>query len=513
MAQEGLKISEATLRSILKGSESLPIVDSDLPAGRTTIDNVKAFVQPDLTDYITTTELEQKGYETSTHASNTYQPKGNYALKTDIPTDYATKDDIQNANIEELIMYGVELDKTISSPDGVRIGNMTLHKTLPVHSMMRGCLLNDDGTVNKYLNETDWTTETRDGSQGQVMVEVPEHWWKFVTEGNKFRPQLYISPISGSIHVEKYYVSAYEASVQRSTSKLCSVVNEAADYRGGNNTADWDGTYRSLLGKPATNISRTNFKTYARNRNQESTEWNCMTYSAQKDLYWLFVVEYATLNTQKAYNGTKTSEGYAQGGLGNGVTNVDYTSWSNLNNNNPFIPCGYTDSLGNGTGQIAFDMPAEYGTTLTVQVPRYRGIENPFGHIWQWTDGINVQIEPGDGLSKVFVCDDPSKFNDSNYDGYKYVGNEARTEAYVKSVIFGEGGEIMPDVVGGSSSTFFCDYHYTNIPASVTLRGVLLGGLAHHGADAGFACANSGRAPSFSLEHVGSRLCFIPENT
>ena len=137
-----------------------------------------------------------------------------------------------------------------------------------------------------------------------------------------------------------------------------------------------------------------------------------------------------------------------------------------------------------------------------------------FGHIWQWTDGINVQIEPGDdGLSKVFVCHDPSKFNDTNYDGYSHVGNEARKEGYVKEVIFGEGGEIMPKVVGGGSTTYFCDNHYTNIPTSVTLRGVLFGGSADSGASAGFACANSSTAaPSYSYSSIGSRLCFIPKN-
>ena len=123
-------------------------------------------------------------------------------------------------------------------------------------------------------------------------------------------------------------------------------------------------------------------------------------------------------------------------------------------------------------------MPTEYdASSKKVKVCRYRGIENPFGHIWQWTDGINVRINPGsNGLSEVFVCSDPSKFNDSNYNGYSHVGNEARAEGYVKEIIFGESGEIIPALVGGGSTTYFCDYHYTNIPASVALRGVLFGG-------------------------------------
>lgn len=415
--------------------------------------------------------------------------------------------------VEETCMYGIEYDTTVSSPDVTRIGNMSLHKSLPIQNRMKGCLLADDGTVNEYLNPSDWTGQTRDGSRGQVMVELPMYYRKFETEGNKRRVKLSEYPLPGYHQVKKKYVSAYEATVQRSTNTLCSVVNDDADYRGGNNNTEWDSTYRTLLGRPATQISRTNFRTYARKRKSSTKEWNCMTYDIQKDLFWLFVVEYATLNSQKAYNAQKDSNGYAQGGLGDGVTTLDGTKWNNFNSYYPFVPCGYTDTLGNGTGVVEFSMPTEYDSTVKkLNVPRYRGVENPFGHIWQWTDGINVQIEPGDGLSKVFVSDNPEKFNDSNYDGYSHVGNEARTEGYVKSVIFGEGGEIMPDVVGGGSTTYFCDYHYTNIPGSTTLRGVLFGGHAYGGASAGFAFAYSSNAPSNTNARIGSRLCFLPQS-
>ena len=112
----------------------------------------------------------------------------------------------------------------------------------------------------------------------------------------------------------------------------------------------------------------------------------------------------------------------------------------------------------------------------------------------------------------MFVCSDPANFTDSNYNNYTLVGYEARTDGYVKEIIFGEGGEIMPSVVGGSSSTYFCDYHYTNIPTSTALRGVLFGGYAVDGSGSGFVCAYSGNAPSNSATHFGSRLCFIPSN-
>lgn len=489
---QGETINQRPEKTQLDGTEALLLQDAE-GTKHAKASTLKTFVQPDLSGYITEEGLAQ-------------------ALE-----GYVTKEELDNLNIEDLVMYGIERDKTVSSPDCTRIGNPNLHRTLPVHSLMRGCLLNDDGTVSKYLDASTWEGETRDGSQGQVMVEVPDHYMRFETDGNIQRVKLSTVPIAGYRHIKKYYVSAYEATVQRSTTMLCSVVNMDADYRGGNNNAELDGTSATLLGKPATSISRTNFRNYARKRKEGSSEWNCMTYDIQKDLYWLFVIEYATLNTQKAFNEALTAEGYHQGGLGPGVTEIDYTKWGDFNGRYPFVPCGYSDSLGNKTGVVDYTMPTEYdsASVKVCKVPRYRGIENPFGHIWQWTDGINIRISPntedgGDGLSKVFVCPNPSQFSDTGYEGYQYVGDEARTAAYVKEVIFGGEGEIMPLVVGGSSTTFFSDFHYTNIPKTETLRGVLFGGNAHYGAGAGFVCAYSTVAPSAAYANVGSRLCFIP---
>jgi hypothetical protein len=419
---------------------------------------------------------------------------------------------------EDQLSYGIEYDTTVSSPQCTRIGNVNYHRSLPIHSKMKGCLLSDDGTVQKYLDPNTWVNETRDGSQGQVMVEIPSYYRKFETEGTKRRVRISEMPLPGYHLVKKKYVSAYEASVKRSTTTLCSVVNEDPDYRGGNNQAVWDNTYRTVLGRPATAISRTNFRAYARKRKEGSSEWNCMTYDIQKDLFWLFAIEYANLNSQAAFNSEKDSNGFSQGGLGPGVTTLNSTEWNNYNGNYPFVPCGHTDSLGNKTGYVNYNMMNETGEVQkTVQVPRYRGVENPFGHTWTWTDGVNVRISPteengGDNLSKVFVTDDPSLFNDTNYEGYRYMGNEARTSGFVKSVLFGEGGEIMAETVGGGSTTYFCDYHYTDILTIEQLNGVVFGGRAADiGGAAGLVYSGSTFAPSITAASAGSRLCFIPE--
>lgn len=69
------------------------------------------------------------------------------------------------------------------------------------------------------------------------MVEIPAHYRKFETDGNIRRVKISENALPDFHLVPKVYISAYEATVQRSTTKLCSVVNTDADYRGGNNNS------------------------------------------------------------------------------------------------------------------------------------------------------------------------------------------------------------------------------------------------------------------------------------
>ena len=417
--------------------------------------------------------------------------------------------------------YGIQWDSAVADSACTRLGRPELHVSLPIQSRMRRCLLNDEGQVVTYLHANDSTKTDTGGSadltgaSGQVMVEIPAHYRKFEVEGTIFRCLLSEYALPGFHFVPLSYRSAYEASLDRTNNKLASVVNTTAQYRGGNNNADWDGTYRSLLGRPATVISLTNFRTYARNRGEAGLNgagWNCDVYEIQKACYWLYAVEYANLNCQLAYNAEPTSEGYKQGGLGAGVTSI--SDWSGYNSYYPFVPCGVTNSLGNKTGVVTYNALSEDGTTkYAAPVPSYRGLENPFGHIWSWTDGCkcNIQSAEQGGVSEFFVCTDPAKFNSTSYDGYEKRGELPRSEGYVKAMLVGEYGENMPQAVGGSSTTYFADYFYTNIPASgEAMRGVLFGGNANVGADAGLSCANANSAASHSNARIGSRLCFIP---
>lgn len=429
----------------------------------------------------------------------------------DISTEWSPAwEDIPD--LEERYAYGVEWDTASSSPDGVRVGNMQLHRELPVQSKMRRCLLDRDGGVKEYLdNELSWGGSYLDYA---VMTEIPEHWYKLYFNGTKFRMMLSEIPLPGYKHVDKFYISTYEARMYRTDNLLCSAAGasklsdpNSINFRGGDNTAEWDDTYRSLLGRPVTNLTRDQFRQAARKR---GSGWEMYTYNAHKILFWLFAVEYATLDSQKPFNAQKDANGFAQGGLGPGLTQM--TDWTNFNNINPLIPCGYTNEFGNGSGEKAYVVKnASGGTHATLMANRYRGIENPFGHIWKYTDGANIQVTTGDaGLSILWTTDDPSNFSDTSYTGYNKKGNICRTNGYAKKMLLGEDGDIVATEIGGSSSTYWCDYYYTNTSAN-RMQVVLVGGGADNGSNTGLADVAMKDTPSGAYRHFGSRLCFFPK--
>lgn len=446
--------------------------------------------------------------KTGTSTSTIHKIKLEYG---DISTEWSPAwEDIPD--LEERYAYGVEWDTASSSPDGVRVGNMQLHRELPVQSKMRRCLLDRDGGVKEYLdNELSWGGSYLDYA---VMTEIPKHWYKLYFNGTKFRMMLSEIPLPGYKHVDKFYISTYEARMYRTDNLLCSAAGaselsdpNSTNFRGGDNTAEWDDTYRSLLGRPVTNLTRDQFRQAARKR---GSGWEMYTYNAHKILFWLFAVEYATLDSQKPFNAQKDANGFAQGGLGPGPTQM--TDWTNFNKINPLIPCGYTNEFGNGSGEKAYVVKnASGGTHATLMANRYRGIENPFGHIWKYTDGANIQVTTGDaGLSILWTTDDPSNFSDTSYTGYDKKGNICRTNGYAKKMLLGEDGDIVATEVGGSSSTYWCDYYYTNTSAN-RMQVVLVGGSADYGSAAGLAYVNASYAPSGASRNVGSRLCFFPE--
>lgn len=418
-------------------------------------------------------------------------------------------------------VYGIRHNYNASSPTLTRIGNLDLHRTLPVQSKMRRCILDDNGNVVYYLDRNDSTLRedgqaaVLDGTHGQVMVEIPEHYRACIedTSNGTYDVLISLTPFTGARKIKKTYVSAFEAVVDRTDSsnlKLSSVRNLTEAFRGGNNNAAYDGTYRSFLGMPTTVVSLTNFRTYANNRGEN---WHQYDWEAHCAIYWLFAIEYATLNSQATFNADLDANGYHQGGLGVGVTNMNGDKWNAYNGYYPFVPCGYTLSLGDATGIVPLTFNAEqevaYGAAYTTDVPSYRGIENPFGHIWKWVDGF---LGLGDGVAQdVYVCRDKAHYASTLNDYYQKLGKYPEgTDGYPRSLVRNEYGDLFFPTMGGGSTTYFCDYNYRQV-AEGTIYGLYVGGPADNGSYAGLACLTSHTSPSYSGAAIGSRLCWSAE--
>lgn len=408
---------------------------------------------------------------------------------------------IDLTGLEDIYSYGVEWDSTVADPTLTRIGNLLLHKSLPVQSQYKGCVANG-AKVNYYLDPNDWskkadgTPSVLDGTDGTVRVHIPKFYGKSGVEGNKRWVRISTVKCDDTwVEIPEMLLDAYRSTVNQTGNKAVSVVNTTAQFRGGGNRTANDtylssDKFRSDLGKPRTNISRANMRTYATNAGSEML---CYEYYKWV-FYWAWVIEYATFNSQATYNAELTADGYHQGGLGPGITdwNNNANGWSGYNGTYPITPCGYCNDIGNFTGIKELVIPetvVNESTTVptkTFKVPRWRGFDNPFGDIWTHLDGIILERTAANQPSSVYTTSNSSAFGDDNTAKGKMTvaGKEIASDGYTKDFDLGSKGEIIPSVVGGATTTYMCDYHWCNA-ASTSLRTLIVGGRATHGGFAG----------------------------
>lgn len=416
-----------------------------------------------------------------------------YVRKEDIGDGLNINDDgiisVAPDYIIDMMSYGVEWDTTISDPSCTRIGNPLYHKQLPIQSEYKGCLVKN-GKVNYYLDPNDWskkadgTPSVLDGTDGDVMVHIPKFYGKSGSNGNKRWVRIATTKIDPSwVEIPEMFVSAYKVTLHKDTdsnrAKVASVVNTTANYRGGSNRADYDkylstDKFRTDLGKPITNVSRATMRTYANNSGQE-----LLCYEFYKWVfYWAYVIEYANFNSQKEFNSELTSDGYHQGGLGPGaVFQTDFLA--NYNGYSPITPCGYTNEFGNFSGTKEISIPQFQVGSITEEGEtcysnRWRGFENPFGDTFTNLDGIVLKRDSAYADSKVYTTTDSSKFN-AGSSVMNVAGIEVAANGYIKEFDLGETGEIIPQLIGGSGSTYKCDYHYCD-SSSTNNRTLFVGG-------------------------------------
>ena len=418
--------------------------------------------------------------------------------------------------VTDMVSYGVEWDTTVADPACTRIGNPLLHKQLPIQSEYKGCLVKN-GKINYYLDPNDWskkadgTPSVLDGTDGDVMVHIPKFYGKSGSNGNKRWVRITTTKIDSSwVEIPEMFVSAYKITtyMDSDTPKIASVVNTTANYRGGSNRYGYDqylGTdiFKTDLGKPRTNIPRATMRTRAINSGQE-----LLCYEFYKWVfYWSCVIEYANFNLQKRFDSELTSDGYHQGGLGNGVSNVSLGSWSDYNSHNPLIPCGYTNQFGNFSGEKTIFIKLDsYHMATTIHTNRWRGFENPFGDIETCLDGIVLKMDTVGSESKVYTTSNPSEVGD-NISLMNIAGIEGPDRGYIVEFDLRERGEIIPQSADNrgfaNGSKYKCDYHSLN-SSNTNNRMLYVGGTAWHG-DMNGLCSFSSNNVDYATAYIGYR--------
>lgn len=409
----------------------------------------------------------------------------------------------------DMMSYGVEWDVTVADPTCTRIGNPLFHKSLPIQSEYKGCVVKN-GKLQYYLNPNDWTKTSNgsnsnlDGTDGDVMIHTPKFYGKSGSNGNKRWVRISTVKIDASwVEIPEMFISAYRNTIYTDgdTTKIASVVSTDAKYRGGGRRSEYDqyldtDQFKTDLGKPVSNISRATMRTYASATGQE-----LLCYEFYKWVfYWNYVIEYANFNSQKEFNSELTSDGYHQGGLGPGLTTLDWGQWDSYNGNYAITPCGYTNEFGNFSGVKAIQLQS---SEKTLYANRWRGFENPFGDIWTNLEGIVIKRDAAKANSNVYTTTDVSKYGE-DYSLFDIAGVEIAQDGWIGTFDLGSKAEIIPSSIAGSESTYKCDYHWCNVD-SVENRTLRVGGCADTGGLASLGSFSSHDGVGTARAHVGFR--------
>lgn len=359
---------------------------------------------------------------------------------------------------------------------------------------------------NHYLFANGETAKL-DGSMGHYQWGWGKPWYYSVwTQGNLWFEAISLQPIRGqySYLVPIATMSADgHACYDRTTGALCSLVNSDANYRGGNNTSDWDGTYRSLLGKPVTNLSTSAFKTAAE---KVGTGWFAGLGRMLCAIAILEDVILGTHNHQATFNSTLDADGLHQGGLGAGVANL--SDWNGYNSYNPMIPCGVCADQGDLLGTISYAVPGADDTTYqTVNVACFYGLVHAgFGHLWRRCVD-EMAMANSDGTMTHYMADDlTATWNLSTGAGMTAYSTMPKGEGLIKQTSLDNFEAFPTNITGGSESTYFTDKGWNTSGITSGVRAVARGANANNGGNAGSFAVNVNNALSNANANYGSPL-------
>ena len=404
--------------------------------------------------------------------------------------------------------YGVTWDESGDSYlrtgflTGIATGTSPGNAVLPIQAAMRRCLMNDSGIVQYYLDPTDSTKRVGGGAavltgaDGQVMVEIPAFYYRYAFTGTSHTWEISLVPSAGfSLHpafikngvfVPYRYIGAYEGSMYDigTTAMIpdadieVNVVIAAGDL-----LCSISGQY------PKTNQTRADFRVLA---SQRGTGWRNQDYDLISAIQLLYLVEYADFDSQDM--------------IGNGRTMFSTGAWEAANQGvGKYIgECGYSNGDGNTTNATDRAAAANISAINTDTDPTYhdymsyRGIENFFGNVWKWVDGININ----DNVPYVSNVD--TDFADDTATDYTALGITLINADGWQNTLEQQDRGFLPASVGASSSTKITDYYYQ----AAGWRVVDLGGHANDALYAGAFSVAASDASSNVAVAFGGRLTY-----
>lgn len=356
--------------------------------------------------------------------------------------------------------YGLEWDSVKDTYQRTGVREFTA-----IQNMMKRCVLNEDGTVNYFLDrfnsnyKADGTPAVLDGTDGNVMVQVPKFYVKYGNEGVKRSMSVSLGVITDGV-------------VDRTTPPAGYVVHPAfikggveVDFRYYRAYKGFEqgGKLRSVSGVlPTRSKTLPAFRTIAEANGAgwHQTDWNLLN-----AIRTLLFIEFGSFDAQKALgNGNHLGSVYAK-----------ITGASNKRGNLSSSP----DTIG---------------------WMSYRGIENFYAEAWEWVDGVNVKDR------EVFVNGDYTTFaSDVFTPPYVSTGKSLPASSYIKDMYFDISG-IIPTLGGGTSATYITDYVYS----AATTDNVMAfgGGAAYGGLLCGASCFGASGSSASAASANGAGVSF-----
>jgi hypothetical protein len=372
-----------------------------------------------------------------------------------------------------------DADFTIGAVDGI-------------HTEMKRCVMNDAGVVQYYLDPTDSTKKSDgssanlDGTDGQVMVEIPKfyikkeyssptHTWKISSRaesGFTVHPAF----VKAGVEVDFRYMGAYEGIWFDDT------ISDFADPDNSNglNPDTTNDKLGSISGQyPIVGVTRAEARSLAENR---GIGWHQQDWYLTSAVQLLFLVEFGDFNSQASIS----------------AGNTQYSSWSTGSGDTRTNQSGLSNSDGNGSGGTST------GGGSTSDYCTYRGIENFWGSVFQWVDGIVVNPNEGDA-DGWYATNDYRDFLDDNITGHDKITSSMPGDGFITDIVDTVEG-FIPESTGGSSSTFITDRFFDD--NGNTDRVVWFGGNAIDGGEAGAFGWDVYDDSAERNRDIGARLCY-----